>query len=54
MELFYDSGKRYDKNGKVIVKGVPYVNSEKRKLKLERKKKKEQRKLLKREGMKDE
>lgn len=46
MNLFYDSGKRYDKNGNVIVKGIPYVNEEKQKIKLERKQRKEYRKQL--------
>ena len=49
MNLFYDSGKRYDRKGNVIIKGIPYVNEEKQKIKLERKQRKEQRKLLKKE-----
>ncbi len=49
MNLFYDSGKRYDKEGNVIVKGTPYINKEKQKIKLERKIRKQHRKQMKRE-----
>lgn len=54
MGLFYDSGKKFDKSGNVIVKGVPYVNKEKQQLKLERKIRKVKRKLLKKEGIENE
>lgn len=50
MNLFYDSGKRYDKEGNAIVKGIPYVNKEKQQLKLERKIRKKQRKQLRKES----
>lgn len=49
MNLFYDSGKKYGKDGSVIVKGIPYINKEKQEIKLERKQRKEQRKHLKKE-----
>ena len=35
-KVFYDSGKRFSKTGQVRIKGVPYVNEEKKKLKMER------------------
>lgn len=40
----YDSGKRYSNSGELRIKGVPFVNEEKRKLKEERKLRKQTRK----------
>lgn len=44
--LFYDSGKKFSKSGEVRIKGKPYVNLEKQKLKEERKQRKELRKQM--------
>lgn len=46
--LFYDSGKKFSKSGQVRIKGVPYVNEKKRKLREER----EQRKLKRKQMLK--
>lgn len=45
--IFYDSGKRFSATGQVRIKGIPYVNEEKRKLKEERKLRKKERRLSK-------
>ena len=46
--VFYDSGKKFSKSGEVRIKGKPFVNEEKRKIKEER----EQRKLKRKQMLK--
>lgn len=46
-KIYYDSGKRFSVTGQVRIKGIPYVNEEKRKLKEERKLRKKMRRLSK-------
>jgi len=41
--VFYDSGKRTNRKGQTRIKGVPFVNEEKRRLKEERRLKKHKR-----------
>lgn len=46
-KIYYDSGKRFSVTGQVRIKGTPYINEEKRKLKEERKLRKQMRRFSK-------